>query len=191
MPESQAGRLALLEELQQIPLKIRAQQQQLQIFGCDHYTTLPTCRAHAYLTPAHIKQGAWHGCHHRLSHQIYITVSISNCLSCRELSEIEMRDLALDLRPYMERTPFVVRPAASKTAHTNLQYCSDYSASCNTPKHPEAGFENEEYCVFRCVGRPPWRGRTACSGAWGCTTCSWGRRGPWWRGSSPARSVIP
>jgi hypothetical protein len=51
-------------------------------------------------------------------------------VSSRELSEVEMRDLALDLRPYMERTPFVVRPAASKSAHTNLQYCSHY-------RHPD------------------------------------------------------
>ena len=45
MPESQAGRLALLEELQQIPLKIRAQQQQLQIFGCARsLQCMLTCR---------------------------------------------------------------------------------------------------------------------------------------------------
>ena len=33
VPDSQAERLAVLGELQQIPLKIRAQQQQPQIFG--------------------------------------------------------------------------------------------------------------------------------------------------------------
>jgi hypothetical protein len=33
IPETQAERLAVLEVLQQIPLKIRAQQQQSQIFG--------------------------------------------------------------------------------------------------------------------------------------------------------------
>jgi hypothetical protein len=37
---------------------------------------------------------------------------ISPFMCPRELSEVEIRELALDLRPYMERTPFVVRLAA-------------------------------------------------------------------------------
>lgn len=34
VPDTQAERLAVLEELQQIPLKLRAQQQQPLIFAC-------------------------------------------------------------------------------------------------------------------------------------------------------------
>ena len=47
-------------------------------------------------------------------------LSFSVCVSCRELSEAELSDLALDLRPYMERTPFVVRPAACNLCHVTL-----------------------------------------------------------------------
>jgi hypothetical protein len=77
VPDTQAGRLALLEELQQIPLKIRAQQQQLQIFGCAvcYHCMLQAGTRKPAPVLSHISHASWHGhgvnaaIHRGLSHQ--------------------------------------------------------------------------------------------------------------------------